>query len=277
MFALGALHAGLRQLESVQRRNAAHRSQARSRHPALCRRQRRADRPGDAFKQVTSNLATIDAIAVKPAWEDVRPWYLQAVDDDPLLDADAKALRHDVADRLDRILKAEIERPFKSGPSLPRPSPSYSSWSAWARINATADRQQPGPDARPTNSRESFGPPRWHLRRCFAVRSVDQQSRTSGQELQQQNAAQRPTAAHQASVGCRRSAGAASIPEPEPAASPEVHDQSKKDQPRVAQSLNEDAAVPVGVHDRRLKRQSAKQSRPGEGHARCKRNALECR
>lgn len=70
----------------------------------------------EAFAAATKDQATIDVSKVEQAWNAVKVWYLPAVDADPLLDADAKAVRHDAADRLDRIIAAEKGRPLRGGP-----------------------------------------------------------------------------------------------------------------------------------------------------------------
>lgn len=67
----------------------------------------------DALLAAADDETDVDVAAVERAWSSVKAWYLPAIDDSPL-DTDAKALRRQAADRLDRLIANEKDRPLRS-------------------------------------------------------------------------------------------------------------------------------------------------------------------
>lgn len=55
----------------------------------------------------------IDVAKVERSWNSVKAWYLPAIDASSL-DANAKAVRRSAADRLDKLIKDEKDRPLRS-------------------------------------------------------------------------------------------------------------------------------------------------------------------
>lgn len=64
------------------------------------------------FKSDVASISTVSRPELGAAWADVEPFYLAYVDADAALDPDEKALRHEVAARLDKLIADDGKRPF---------------------------------------------------------------------------------------------------------------------------------------------------------------------
>jgi hypothetical protein len=72
----------------------------------------RAERLAAAGRLKAAAADPVRAADVADAWGGVRPWYLPYVDLDPRLDATEKLLRHRVVEEFDKLIGAEMARPF---------------------------------------------------------------------------------------------------------------------------------------------------------------------